>query len=43
MLYNLSAEDRQGFSQGIPAEIIQNLVPVVWKEKWASMAPYLLT
>ncbi len=43
MLYNLTEEDRQGFSQWIPAEGILNLVPVVWKEKWASMAPMLLT
>ena len=43
MLYNLSVEDRQVFSQWIPSEGILNLVPVAWKEKWASMAPYLLT
>ncbi|MGA2488677.1 MAG: hemerythrin domain-containing protein [Anaerolineales bacterium] len=43
MLYNLPVEDRKAFSQWIPAEGILNLVPVVWKEKWASMAPYLLT
>jgi hemerythrin-like domain-containing protein len=43
MLYNLSVEDRQVFSQWIPAEDILNLVPVAWKEKWASMAPYLMT
>jgi hypothetical protein len=43
MLYNLAVEDRQSFSQWIPAEGILNLVPVAWKGKWASMAPYLLT
>jgi len=43
MLYNLSVEDRQVFSHWIPSEGILNLVPVAWKEKWASMAPYLLT
>jgi hemerythrin-like domain-containing protein len=43
MLYNLPVEDRKVFSQGMPAEVLQNLVPFVWKEKWASMAPYLLT
>lgn len=43
MLYNLAVEDRLSFSQWIPAEGILNLVPVAWKEKWASMAPYLLT
>jgi hemerythrin-like domain-containing protein len=42
MLYNLPLEDRMIFSQGMPAEVIQNLVPVVWKEKWESMTPFLL-
>ena len=42
MLYNLPVEDRKAFSQWMPAEIIQNLVPVVWKEKWVSMTAYLL-
>ena len=42
MLYNLPVEDRQVFSQWIPAEGILNLVPVAWKEKWSSMGPYLL-
>jgi len=42
MLYNLPQEDRKVFSQGMPAEVIQNLVPVVWKEKWESMKPFLL-
>ena len=42
MLFNLPVVDRKVFSQGMPAEFLQNLVPVVWKEKWASMTPYLL-
>ena len=42
MLYNLPVEDRKVFSQGMPAEVLQNLVPVVWKEKWESMTPFLL-
>jgi hypothetical protein len=42
LLFNLPPEDRQVFSQGMPAEIIQNLVPVVWKERWESMAPFFL-
>jgi len=42
MLHNLPVEDRQVFSQWIPAEGILNLVPVAWKEKWSSMGPYLL-
>jgi hypothetical protein len=42
LLYNLHEQDRQVFSQGMPAEVLQNLVPIVWKDKWASMAPFLL-
>jgi hypothetical protein len=42
LLYNLSPEDRLVFSEGIPAEVLQNLVPIVWKAKWESMIPYLL-
>jgi len=42
LLYNLPVEDREAFAQGMPAEITQNLVPVVWKGQWASMMPYLL-
>jgi hemerythrin-like domain-containing protein len=42
VLYNLPEEERKAFSQGMPAEVLQNLVPVVWKEKWESMKPFLL-
>lgn len=42
LLYNLPIEQRQVFSEGMPAEVIQNLVPVVWKAQWESMKPYLL-
>ena len=42
LLYNLPPEDRRGFSQGMPAELIQNLVPIVWKEKWESMTPFFI-
>lgn len=42
MLYNLASEDRKIFSQGMPSEVLQHLVPVVWKAQWESMKPYLL-
>ena len=42
VLYNLSAEERAVFAKAIPAEVTGHLVPVVWKEQWASMAPFLL-
>ncbi len=41
-LYNLEKEERAIFAQGIPAEVTDHLVPVVWKEQWASMTPFLL-
>jgi hypothetical protein len=41
-LYNLSPEDRWIFSQGMPPEVLQHLVPVVWKPKWEAMKPLLL-
>jgi hypothetical protein len=42
MLYNLTPEVREAFAAGMPKEVTQNLVPVVWKEKWESMTPFLL-
>ncbi len=42
LLYNLEAEDRAHFLAVMPAEITQHLVPVVWKDQWAPMKPYLL-
>jgi hemerythrin-like domain-containing protein len=42
LLYNLQHEDRQMISQLLPSEVTQQLVPVVWKEKWAPMKPFLL-
>jgi hypothetical protein len=43
MLYNLPGQYRQPFSLWMPEDMVQILVPGVWKEIWASMAPYLLT
>jgi hemerythrin-like domain-containing protein len=42
MLYNLPVEQRMVFSQGMPAEILQNHVHLLWKAKRESMKPYLL-
>ena len=42
LLYNLPPEERAIFSQGMPPIVIQELVPVVWKEKWSPMKPFLL-
>ena len=42
LLYNLPLEDRIQFSQEMPAEVLEHLVPVVWKDQWQSMLPYFL-
>ncbi len=42
MLYNLPPEERAVFAEAIPAEVTNHLVPVVWKEQWAPMTPFLL-
>jgi len=42
MLYNLPAETRLVLTRGMPAEVTSHLVPVVWKEQWISMLPFLL-
>jgi hemerythrin-like domain-containing protein len=42
MLYNLSTEDREQYSKFLPPVVTQELVPIVWKDKWASMGPFLL-
>ena len=42
MLYNLTPEDRATMAQAMPPIVTQQLVPQVWKEKWASMQPFLL-
>ena len=42
LLYNLEAERRSFFAGGMPAIVTEQLVPVVWKDKWASMQPFLL-
>lgn len=42
VLYNLSPEDRAIFSKGFPETVLKQLVPIDWKDKWASMQPFLL-
>lgn len=41
-LYNLPPETRALMVKAMPPEVTEHLVPVVWKEKWQSMAPFLL-
>jgi hemerythrin-like domain-containing protein len=42
LLYNLEGDDRAYFLAVMPAEVTQQLVPVVWKDEWAPMKPFLL-
>jgi hypothetical protein len=42
MLYNLPSEKRALLARTFPPIVTEQLVPIVWKEKWAPMQPYLL-
>jgi hemerythrin-like domain-containing protein len=42
ILYNLAPEDRAIMAGAMPPMVTQELVPKVWKEKWAPMQPFLL-
>jgi hypothetical protein len=43
LLYNLTPEERHAFAKGLPPVVTEELVPVVWREKWAPMEAFLLT
>ena len=42
VLHNLEPEDRAYMAGEMPPIISQELVPVVWKDQWAPMEPFLL-
>jgi len=42
VLFNLEPGDRASMAAAYPVEILNHLVPVVWKEQWAPMQPFLL-
>jgi len=42
ILYNLSPADRLVMSQLMPPIVTRQLVPIIWKEKWQPMQPFLL-
>ena len=42
VLYNLPKEIREIMAKAMPSELVEQLVPVVWREKWESMTPFLL-
>lgn len=42
LLFNLPPEERATLALAMPPIVTEELVPVVWKDKWAPMKPYLL-
>jgi hypothetical protein len=42
VLYNLSPAERAEMSQSMPAHLTKMMVPIIWKNEWAPMKPYLL-
>jgi hemerythrin-like domain-containing protein len=42
LLYNLPPEEREKMAKAMPPVVMQEMIPVVWKEKWAPMEPFLL-
>ena len=42
LLHNLEPEDREYMAAEMPPILSQQLVPVVWKDQWAPMKPFLL-
>ncbi len=42
ILYNLEGDDRRGMAAAFPPVVTEQLVPVVWQDKWSPMKPFLL-
>ena len=42
ILYNLPVQQKSAMAEGMPAEVVEQLVPIVWREKWEPMKPFLL-
>jgi hemerythrin-like domain-containing protein len=42
LLMNLEGEERQMMARNLPPLVVEQLVPVVWKDKWGPMRPFLL-
>jgi len=42
VLYNLDQEERIKFSVNFPPAIVNELIPIAWKDQWAPMKPFLL-
>jgi hemerythrin-like domain-containing protein len=42
ILYNLQGDDRAYMEHTLPAPFLKELIPVVWKNKWEPMKPFIL-
>jgi hemerythrin-like domain-containing protein len=42
MIYNMAPPSRELVTREMPPVLVRELVPLVWKDKWAPMAPFLL-
>lgn len=42
VLRNLNPEDRKAFARILPPEMVQTLIPTVWKPQWSPMLPFFL-
>jgi hypothetical protein len=42
VLYNLAPDDRAIMAKMMPPVVVQQLIPLVWRAKWAPMKPFLL-
>ena len=42
ILYNLEAEERAYVEHTLPASFLKELIPVVWKNKWEPMKPFMI-
>jgi hypothetical protein len=42
ILYNIPADKRTMLTSQMPPQIIEQLVPINWKDQWAPMKPFLL-
>ena len=42
LLYNLDGDERRRMTALFPPVVTEQLVPIVWQEKWSAMKPFLL-
>lgn len=42
ILFNLEPEERQIMAMELPPEVVEELIPVVWKAEWETMTPFFV-